>query len=58
MWELVVKGGPLMFLIILCSIIALAIVIERLWHLRRAQIDTEGFITGLKQVYIFYTTKA
>ncbi len=49
MWELVVKGGPLMFLIILCSIIALAIVIERLWHLRRAEINTEGFMEDIAE---------
>lgn len=44
MWEVIVKGGPLMFLIILCSVVAFAIVMERLWHLRRAKIDTAGFM--------------
>jgi biopolymer transport protein ExbB len=44
MWEILIKGGPLMFLIILCSVIAFAVVLERLWHLRRARIDTEGFM--------------
>ncbi|MDP8298443.1 MAG: MotA/TolQ/ExbB proton channel family protein [Candidatus Tantalella remota] len=44
MWEMAVKGGPLMFLIIMCSVIALAVVLERLWHLRRAKIDTETFM--------------
>jgi len=44
MWEMVIKGGPLMVLIIMCSVIALAVVLERMWHLRRAQIDTETFM--------------
>ncbi len=49
MWELIVKGGPLMFLIILCSVIAFAVVIERLWHLRRAMIDTESFMESISE---------
>lgn len=47
MWELVLKGGPLMFLIILCSVIAVAVAIERLWHLRNARINTEDFMEGI-----------
>lgn len=49
MWGLMVKGGPLMFLILLCSIIAFAVVIERMWHLRRAKIDTEGFMDDIAE---------
>ena len=49
MWWLVVKGGPLMFLILLCSVIALAVVIERLWHLRRAKINTEEFMEDIAE---------
>ncbi|MBU0571311.1 MAG: MotA/TolQ/ExbB proton channel family protein [Candidatus Omnitrophica bacterium] len=44
MWEMIIKGGPLMFLIILCSVVAFAVVLERLWHLHRARIDTRGFM--------------
>ncbi len=47
MWEMVIKGGPLMFLIILCSMIALAVVLERLWHLRRAKINTGEFMENI-----------
>lgn len=49
MWEMMIKGGPLMFLIILCSVIALAIMLERLWHLRRAKINTEEFMENISK---------
>ena len=47
MWEFIAKGGPLMALIILCSVIAFAVFIERIWHLRRARIDTDRFIESI-----------
>ena len=34
MWEIVRAGGPLMWPIILCSIVAAAIMLERLWTLQ------------------------
>ena len=49
MWDLIVKGGPLMFLIIACSVIAFAVLIEKLWHLRRAQINTEEFMEDIAE---------
>ena len=44
MWEFIVKGGPIMGLIILCSITAFAVFIERMWCLRNAKIDTKRFM--------------
>lgn len=44
MWELIVKGGPIMFIIIFCSMIGLAVIIEKLRYLRRIRIDTEDFM--------------
>jgi len=44
MWEFILKGGPLMGLIILCSIIAFAVFLERMWNLYRARIDTDKFV--------------
>ncbi len=49
MWVLMIKGGPLMILIFLCSVVAFAVVIERLWHLRRAQINTAEFMEDIAE---------
>ena len=38
MWEIVRAGGPFMWPIILCSIIAVAIVLERLWTLQQRRV--------------------
>ena len=44
LWELFRRGGPVMYPILFCSIIALAVVIDRIYHLRRAKVDTEKFM--------------
>ena len=49
MWEFMQKGGPLMWPILLCSIMAFAIVIERLVQLRREQIDTKSFMEQISK---------
>ena len=49
MWGLILKGGPLMFLILMCSVMAVAVVIEKLWHLRRAEINTEVFMDDISE---------
>ena len=41
------KGGPIIYPIILCSISAFAIAIERFYHLRRAGIDTKKFVDDI-----------
>lgn len=47
MLELIQKGGPLMWLILLCSITALGVFAERLLFLHRATIHTSDFVRGL-----------
>jgi len=47
---MVIKGGPVMYPIILCSVIALAIIIERVYHLYRAKIDTRDFMDKIASV--------
>lgn len=43
-------GGILMWPILMCSIVALAITIERFWSLRRATIDTREFMDTMRTV--------
>jgi biopolymer transport protein ExbB len=49
MWEFMQKGGPIMWPILLCSVVAFAIVIERLIRLRQEQIDTKTFMTEISK---------
>lgn len=50
MIDLVLKGGVFMYPIILCSIVAVAVFLERLWALRRKQIIPESFIRNVKEL--------
>ncbi len=47
MLQMIKEGGVLMIPIILCSMIALAVSIERVWHLYRARIDTNKFMDAI-----------
>jgi len=47
MWELIQKGGPVMYLIIILSVISLGIIIERMYSLNRARIDAKEFMDGI-----------
>jgi len=38
-----------MFLIMMCSVIAFAVVLERMWHLWRARINTEEFMENISE---------
>jgi biopolymer transport protein ExbB len=46
-WDFVVKGGPVMIPIALCSLLALMLVVERLVSLRRGNIIPPQFMPGL-----------
>ncbi|MEW6534231.1 MAG: MotA/TolQ/ExbB proton channel family protein [Candidatus Auribacterota bacterium] len=50
MIDILVKGGPLMYLILLCSIIGVSIFLERFIHFHRASIDTQQFMSGLRNI--------
>jgi len=49
MLSFMVKGGPIMIAIILGSVIALAIIIERSYHLYKARINTKEFMDDISQ---------
>lgn len=42
------KGGPVMYVLILCSLIVISIVTERFLYYRAVATDTQGFITNLQ----------
>jgi len=45
LWQVFLAGGPVMWPILLCSIFALAIILEKFWHLHRIGIDAQGFLS-------------
>lgn len=47
-WDFVLKGGPLMIPLGICSLVAMAVVVERLISLRRTRVIPPGFLDGLK----------
>jgi len=46
-YELVQAGGWLMIPILLCSVVAAAIIIERTWTLRKKKVIPEKLLTGI-----------
>ena len=50
MWEIVRAGGPFMVPIILCSIAAVGILLERLWTLQRKRVLPEELIKKVSQL--------
>ncbi len=49
MWDFMVKGGPIMWPILVCSVLAFGILIERLISLRQEQIDTRSFMEQISK---------
>ena len=43
LWQVFLAGGPVMWPILFCSIFALAIALEKFWHLHKINIDTQDF---------------
>jgi biopolymer transport protein ExbB len=48
MLELFQKGGPVMYFILLCSLVAAVIIIERLIYFRRIRVDEDSLLARLK----------
>ncbi|HPF40057.1 MAG TPA: MotA/TolQ/ExbB proton channel family protein [Phycisphaerae bacterium] len=49
-WDFVVKGGPMMIPIILCSLFALGVIVERVVSLRTGVVIPAGFLEGLHAI--------
>lgn len=43
-WKVFLAGGPIMWPILISSVWALAIIIEKLWYVRRIRIDADSFL--------------
>ncbi len=50
-WELFLKGGPVMWILAASSVAALSIIFERLYMLRRSAVIPPDFISGLRRIY-------
>ena len=50
MWEIVKSGGPFMAPIILCSIVLVGIVLERLWTLQRKRVLPQELLKKVTQL--------
>jgi len=48
MFEMMQKGGAIMYPIILCSIIAFGIILERLYYFRKIRIDAVSFMNNIE----------
>ena len=48
LWALISRGGYLMYPILICSVVALWVFLERFFHFRRATIDTAEFTAGIR----------
>jgi len=47
LWQILLAGGPIMWPIYLCSIFALAIILERSWYIHKIKIDTQKFLNAI-----------
>lgn len=50
MWEIMRAGGPVMWPILLCSVIAVAITAERIWSLQTHRVLPEGLLDKVWQM--------
>jgi biopolymer transport protein ExbB len=46
------KGGPIMYALLLCSLVGLVVIIERAWALYRSRINTQEFLDRVRTALI------
>jgi biopolymer transport protein ExbB len=56
-FQILMAGGPVMWPIFLASVFALAIIIEKLWHLHKINIDTQDFLKNILEKMKRHDTK-
>ncbi len=47
LWQVISAGGTVIWPIILCSIFAFAIILEKFWYLQKIKIDTQEFLNTI-----------
>jgi biopolymer transport protein ExbB len=57
LWQVFLAGGPVMWPILLCSIFAFALVLEKFLYLRRINIDTRRFLSSILERMKHHETK-
>lgn len=48
MLDMIIRGGPVMIPLLLCSVLMLAVTLERLFYLLRCRVDTEDLMDDIK----------
>jgi biopolymer transport protein ExbB len=56
-WQVFLAGGPVMWPIFLCSVFALAILLEKFWYLHKISIDTQEFLKKILDKMKHHDTK-
>jgi len=57
LWQVFLAGGPVMWPILLCSIFAFALVLEKFMYLRRINTDTRKFLSSILERMKHHETK-
>lgn len=57
LWKVFLAGGPVMWPILIASIFAMAILIEKFWYLHRISIDTQAFLGKILEKMKRHDTK-
>ena len=50
LWQMTIRGGLIMIPIVLCGALTIAIIVEKLFYLKNAEIDTEKFLDELEKI--------
>ena len=50
MLEIMRQGGPMMWVLFACSVVAVSVFLERLFHLHRARIGSSDFLEGIYNI--------